>query len=213
MTMANHDPAMIKSNYARNDKDRYWTDPWVTRCLLDVAPSHWGAMQGRVWEPAAGRGDLAGVLIGAGLEVFASDVDLSEFDTDLCEHELIDFLDQTEAPRNVSAVITNPPYDRAHDFVKHALSFWEVDVVAMFLRAEWNHAKTRRELFEREDFAFEIVLTTRPRWDWHLPEEEIAKRKMEGSYHGPRHNYSWFVWDRRWEGNSTQYWRGSKDVA
>lgn len=206
------DPAMTHSNFDRRPRDQYWTEPWVTRALLRVFGPQMLTMQARggvLWEPAAGRGDMVGEMIGYGLRVHASDVDPSNWNSELGHVEPRDFLDVDsllDPPDKTVAIVTNPPYDKAREFIERALQH-DVSLVAMILRSEWNHSSKRCHLFERDDFVAEIVLTARPRWDNWL---EIPKPK-----HGPRHNYSLFVWSpdghREWLNGhdvSTQYWEG-----
>jgi hypothetical protein len=61
--------------------------------------------------------------------------------------------------------------------------------VAMLLRSEFKSGKSqrRREKFGAcMDYWGELVLTTRPRWDYGDPDApEDAS---------PRHNFSWFIW-------------------
>jgi len=203
------DPALYKSNFERRERDRYFTEPWVTRALIRNLPAR--IHQGLVWEPAVGRGDMAREIQDAGYTVTASDIDLSEFPRDLdLDLEVLDFL--TDDPpfswlEDVSAVLTNPPYDKAEEFIRRSLDLG-VGYVAMLLRSEFNHASSRVDLFRNKPFAREIVLTSRPRWDWWLPSEELDLRKLNGQYAGPRHNFSWFIWDRGQEGPSTQVWEG-----
>ena len=195
------DPALFESNFERVDGDRYWTEPWITEALVRHLPS-FPSTGGAVWEPAAGRGDMASVLLKRGYEVFASDVDMSEFSGEhllgqlLCTWAKLDFLTlPTDGiiSRNMVAIITNPPYgdpktdrNKAEIFLRRALEH-DVRLVAMLMRSEFNSGKTRMDLFERPDYAFEIVLTSRPRWDWWF---------CEKSKHSGRHNFSWFVWDK-----------------
>lgn len=197
------DPALYGSNFERLPSDRYWTESWVTNILMRRLATRAARadLEGVVWEPAAGRGDMVRVLLDHGAEVFASDVDLSEFDGGLCDFMQHDFMsgDFDPAVLGISKLITNPPYRNVEDFVRRALAYEDIRLVAMLLRAEFSHANRRTDLFELSSFAFEIKLTTRPRWDWWFRDKPKAS---------PRHNFSWFVWDRGWSGAPTTYWDG-----
>ena len=63
----------------------------------------------------------------------------------------------------VQAIITNPPYALAQNFIEHALELMKPDgIVAMLLRTDFDHAKTRQHLFGGCDqFAKKVVLTKR----------------------------------------------------
>lgn len=212
------------SAYERNDKERYFTEPWATRALTPFIPDYVSARP--LWEPAAGRGDLVRVLSDFGYDVVASDIDLSEYDYDLGSVREEDFL-KTEPTMEIaeeySGIVTNPPYGKeepdefgkrakmplAEQFVRKALEHG-VDFVAMLLRSEFNTAVSRTDLFDRtiHPFAFEVVLTTRPRWDWWLPEPPPPPPGEKKKNKSPMHCYSWFVWDRKWAGPHTTYWCG-----
>jgi hypothetical protein len=192
------DPAMTKSNYARNARDRYWTHPWVTTALLQSVkiPQY-------IWEPAAGRGDITNVLLNQGYDVFSSDIDMSEYrqsdyysmntyeDDFLSDDSLPEMVTNEQKSQRTEGIITNPPYGRnAVAFARHGLEIMknnkDLKFMAMLMRSEFCHAKTRKDLFgECEYYWGEVVLTTRPRWDWWFRDEPEAS---------PRHNFSWFVW-------------------
>jgi len=180
------DPSLYESKYERTTLDRYWTDPWITRALLQHHPLGFF-----VWEPAAGRGDMSNVLLATGRNVVATDLDPSEYDAQDNVCKKLDFLHgPTQDHGWIDAIVTNPPFGKdAQKFVERALEY-DVMTVAMLLRSEFRSGKTRRHLFgDCPMYAGEIVLTTRPLWDWWF------RDKPEAS---PRHNFSWFVWDMRY---------------
>jgi hypothetical protein len=159
-----------------------------------------------VWEPAAGRGDMAAVLGDFGYDVVASDINLSDFDPGICDSFEYNFLGPQLSPTKaqlsgpIQAIITNPPFGKeAEAFVRTALSYQDVRYCAFLLRTVWKSASGRVDLFTdpKHHFAYEVALTWRPRWDWWFRE------KAEKS---PMHNYSWFVWDREWTGPNTTHW-------
>ena len=97
-------------------------------------------------------------------------------------------------PSGVDAIITNPPYDLATEFIEHALRLTEpaAGVVAMLLRTDFDHAKGRAHLFGCcPAFAKKVVLTKRIVW---FEPEPGEKGKS------PSFNHAWFVWDWRHEG-------------
>jgi hypothetical protein len=199
-----HDPAMIKSNYDRNPGDQYWTEPWVTQALIECFP--WFNRPGcKVWEPACGAGHMANALVDSGVNVTqASDIDINvigDIRPGVWVTE-IDFLYSDFGhlcPGPCNTIITNPPFNLHESFLRQALSFRDIHTVCFLLRSDFKHAKKRIDLFEDPRFSCEIVLTSRPRWDdWWNGKPPKAS---------PRHNYSWFVWDRESEfDNPTMVW-------
>src|SRR5262249_38100806 len=91
-----------------------------------------------------------------------------------------------------SAIITNPPYTKAQQFIEHALALMRPGggLVAMLLRTDYDHAASRAHLFAHPAFAKKIVLMKRIRW-------------LEDSTGNPSFNHAWFVWDWQHQGPPT----------
>lgn len=211
------------SGYERREKEQYFTQHWCTQALCPHIPNY--VWRGRVWEPAAGRGDIAAVLQADGIDVFCTDIDTSNFDHETGSISEADFLDPDVIKKfagdsyGVTGIITNPPYGGKVDYYGKKISYAEAFVrtaiesgipfVAMLLRSEFNHGARRRDLFINPDFFFskEIVLTARPRWDWWYDKDPWEKDNA------PMHNFSWFIWDANDEAPCTQVWVGPKDVG
>jgi len=190
------DPQLYSSGYERNRLDRYWTNPWMTRELVGH-PRISNEIHGFIWEPAAGRGDISRELTRSGYAGHSSDLDMSEFDYSIGSGHEGSFLDEVKVPYvngvSCGSIITNPPYNTprgiAADFVRHGLKFlnddYESDVtfMAMLLRSEFRSAKTRDDMFGHcQHYLGELVLTTRPRWDYGEPNAP--------EHASPRHNFS-----------------------
>ncbi len=218
------------SAFERNENDAYYTEPWVTRALLRVC---WEQIQyqGTVWEPACGPGHMAREILGS-RAVYCSDIN-PELPLDILEHDNfkgsdkidflgseLDWMDQFVYKNDIGSLITNPPFGKlAEKFVRRALEMRGISFVAMLLRTDFNHAGGYTDLFTDagNHFAYEVVLTSRPRWDWWMTPEQKRAAKIaagkdpDGKDHGPMHNFSWFVWDQAWQGPSTQFWQGRTD--
>lgn len=212
------------SGYDRNASEKYYTPHWCSQILAELLPDR--AKEGFILEPSAGRGDITYILQQNGMNVVSYDKTPTEDTLPDINVKAGDFFDRRpDKLKRVSGLITNPPFggdnvlhngikmSPAEKFVRHALTM-DIDYVAMLMRTDWNHSKKRKRLFSdpANKFAYEVVLTQRPRWDWWydppIPEEWEEKPKKVG----PMHNFSWFVWDKNWEGPSTQYWRGPEDI-
>jgi hypothetical protein len=161
------------SGYERKERDCYETPEWVTEALLPYLPQML-----KVWEPAAGSGKMARVLERRYRSVYQTDIERG-----------VDFLTSKTGPGFVEAIITNPPYDQAAKFIEHALNLVNpIGLVAMLLRTDFDHAKTRQHLFGQcKVFAKKIVLTKRIKW-------------FEDSTGQPSFNHAWFIWDYEHEG-------------
>lgn len=86
-----------------------------------------------LWEPAAGRGAIIRELRSRGWSVVAQD--LVNYDSDQTILSPIDFLLQQNPPPGVAAIVTNPPYKLANEFIRHGLSFGLPVIVLLRLMA------------------------------------------------------------------------------
>lgn len=173
------------SGYARQERDLYETPEWVTEALLPHLPRRLGD----VWEPAAGRLKMVNVLA-RHMRVYPSDICCSDGSFDG-----VDFLaQQTDRSGNADAIITNPPYELATEFCNHALRLMEpaAGMVAMLLRTDFDHAKSRSHLF-RDCPAFTKKIVLMKRICWFV--EDNGKPKASPSF-----NHAWYVWDWRHQG-------------
>jgi hypothetical protein len=157
------------SGYQRQERDSYETPAWVTEALCPHLPP-----LETIWEPACGSGSMVRVLESWGVKVIATDIAAGQ-----------DFL--VAAPQGVGAIVTNPPYALAQRFIEHALQL-TTGIVAMLLRCDFDHAKTRQHLFSGcPAFAKKLILTRRIVW-------------FEGPKAAPSFNHAWYLWDGKHRG-------------
>ena len=167
--------------------DLYETPPEAVRALLAVEQIPAGA----IWEPACGPGSIVRVLKEAGHRVYATDlVDYASLDQDAAR---IDFLMEQQAPDfHIGAIITNPPYKLAGQFVRHALPL--CPRVIMLLRLAFLESDRRSSILDGGQLARVHVFRNR------LP------RMHRAGWDGPQASsslaFAWFVWDREHSGPS-----------
>lgn len=166
------------SGYERKERDLYETPAWVTLALLP----HLRKL-GCIWEPAAGSGKMVRVL-------------QSIEETVICHSDIetgTDFFQERYPMGGADGIVTNPPYEFATEFVTRSLSLTQVaqGVVALLLRTDFDHAKTRQFLFGTcKQFSKKLVLTKRIKW-------------FEDSKGQPSFNHAWFIWDWKHQGAPT----------
>ncbi len=98
-----------------------------------------------IWEPCAGRGAIARELRAVGFSVIAHDlVDYEGADPGIASG--IDFLLERSAPEGVTAIITNPPFKLADEFIRHGLTL--VPRVIVLLRAMAIEGSRRADLID-----------------------------------------------------------------
>jgi hypothetical protein len=157
--------------------DLYETPAVATQALLHVED-----LPHYIWEPAAGRGAIVDVLRAAGHRVLASD--------------LIDYGDPTHfarrdfllepLPPGCEAIVTNPPFKLAEEFIAHALDL--CPRVVMLLRLAFLESERRCAILENRGLARVHVFRKR------LP------RMHRAGWTGRRSTsavcYAWFCWHR-----------------
>jgi hypothetical protein len=173
-----------RSPLSERGDDLYETPTVVTEALLRVED-----LPHRIWEPAAGRGAIVNVLRGRGHDVVATDL----VDYGIPGQEARrDFLLE-RAQDGVGAIVTNPPYKLADQFVEHALKL--CPRVIMLLRLAFLESVRRTPILD----------------SGHLARVHVFKRRApmmhrEG-WTGPKITsalaFAWFVWDRSHSGSTT----------
>jgi hypothetical protein len=173
-----------ETSYARVERDLYPTrERWVTEALL----AHVDLAGRSVWEPAAGKGDMAEVLKADGADVHCSDIAAYGYPLDA----VCDFTRAT-APRRFDAIVTNPPggprNTLAETFVETGLHhIADGGLLALLLPADFDCAGSRRRFFaDCPLFRAKLVLTRRIVWFV----------RPDGKREAPKENHAWFVWER-----------------
>ena len=131
-------------------------------------------MPRQVWECACGDGALARMLVDAGYEVFASDLIDRGYGMGG-----VDFL---TAPLRGDAIVTNPPFILADEFIRRA-NFMGVRYMALLLRAGFFNGPDRKKLWDEWPPARIHNLGWRP--DLFGIGEPDERCKV-----------TWFIWDR-----------------
>ncbi|WP_109150232.1 hypothetical protein [Azospirillum sp. TSO5] len=171
-----------ESGHERSDFDWYPTEPWITAGALDKL-----TLRGEVLEPACGDGAMARILREAGYRTWATDIHDHGYDGLDGLHNFLD-TPPLDAACGIRTIFTNPPFGErgklAEAFVRHALKLMMPvgGMVAMFLRVDFDSARTRSDLFERcPHWSRKLVLTSRAQF-------------FAGEYGGKK-NHAFFVWD------------------
>ena len=175
--MLNHSAQSGQHLRSERGHDLYETPACATEALLKVEP----ALPLWLWEPCAGRGAITRVLRDHGHVVIASDlIDYGNLDF------VRDFLLESKMLAGCDAVVTNPPYDIADEFVRHALDL--SPRVYLLLGLAFLESIRRTDVLERRGLARVHVFRRR------LP------MMHRDQWAGPRASsaipFAWFVWER-----------------
>jgi hypothetical protein len=171
--------------------DCYETAPEATYALLKAEK-----LPRDLWEPACGPGAIVRILRGAGHKVLGTD--LVDYDSPDQDHSGWDFLLERELPKladgdAVEAIVTNPPFKLASEFVEHALKL--CPRVVMLLRLTFLESTGRTPILDNGNLARVHVFKNR-----------LPMMHRDG-WTGPRVSnptaFGWFVWDRDHRGPTT----------
>ncbi len=176
----------------------YPTPPEATRALLSVE-----SFDGPIWEPACGEGHIARVLMAAGLDVVATDLNDRGFGT-----VGVDFLRQRAMrgkhivpEARLRHIVTNPPYGAglADAFIETSLAFTAETggKVAMLLNLNslCHHSRTTwwRTHPPARIYAIDSVVC------WSEPDRAPPR-------HFAANRYYWAVWTPDHVGPSAFWW-------
>jgi hypothetical protein len=170
-----HSCQVQRHTYAERGLDCYQTPAVAVEALLRVEQ-----LPHRIWEPAAGKGAIVHVLRDHGHAMIASDIhDYGGL------HFVRDFLGESKVPTGCEAIVTNPPYQRAEEFVAHALEL--APMVVMLLRLAFMESERRCGILEGRGLARVHVFRRR------LP--MMHRDGWEGRKANSGMAFAWFVWD------------------
>jgi hypothetical protein len=181
--MLDHSCQVQRHPLSERGLDLYETPAEAVRALLRVEP-----LPHTIWENAAGRSAIVRVLRDAGYAVIASDVyDYGGLDF------IQDFLTTTAMPAGAGAIVTNPPYKLAEQFVAHALDL--CPLVIMLMRLAFLESERRCGILEGRGLARIHVFRKR------LP--MMHRDCWKGRKANSGMAFCWMVWDRNYTGPTT----------
>lgn len=155
---------------------------------------------GQVWEPAAGEGDLALVLLEAGFPTYVTDLYVRPGKLPSPPDEL-DFMSARKLPAKDIPIITNPPYrigDSGDEFVRHALTL-KPRYAAFFLPVTFQAGLNRADLLEGSVGGLRLARIITLAWRCTLKPPRL---KLSS---GGVTTFAWFVWERGHKGPPTHH--------
>lgn len=160
--------------------DLYETPAVATEALLRVEK-----LPEIIWEPACGPGSIVRTLREAGHRVYATDlVDYGCPDSE----SRVDFLMEHNAPTYIGAIVTNPPFKLANEFVAHGLML--APKVVMLLRLAFLEGQGRSQILDSGLLARVYIFRNR------LPMMHRAGRGTKvAKTNTSAMAFAWFVWE------------------
>ena len=156
--------------------DLYETPSCATDTLLREYP-----LPVNIWEPACGRGAISRILEKAGHNVISTDlVDYGYGDSG------VDFLMEWRRRDGVEAIVTNPPFKNANDFVRKSLEL--APKCIMLLRLAFLEGAGRSDIIDGHLSELLVGIERLPmmhRDGWDGPKKSNAAQP-----------FAWFVFER-----------------
>jgi hypothetical protein len=188
MTNLDHRANAGMHPYGERGLDNYGTPPIAGRKLLEVEGEQMRGMV--VAAPAAGTGQgIVLPLRAAGLTVIASDV--ADYGCPACE--IVDFFTMKTAPRGAKIAVFNPPFIRAAEFIRHALTLFPL--VISLGRLAFLESEARSDLIDDGPLARVHVFRRR------LP--MMHRRNWQGPKSTSSVAFAWFTFERDHRGSIT----------
>jgi hypothetical protein len=174
--------AQRRHAYAEKNEDAYFTCPEAAICLLHLERPY---LPRTLLEPCAGDGAISLVLQRAGYDVAAFDIK----DHGLPGCQLSNYFKLTPPP-GIEGVVTNPPFNRARQFLEKALADGN-RYIALLVRTNFLF-----EAAERTELLDVLHPPTRV-WMADLRLPMMHRAGWTGKRASSNTAYSWAVWDRR----------------
>lgn len=196
MTQNRSSAVMEQRHVDKAGPDDFPTPPWATRALIRevLQPRGLDFSTKTVWEPACNRGYMARPLAESFGHVLTSDI--ADYGW-TGQQALGDFLGgrfHCPASGHVMAfdapdwIVTNPPFNKAAEFVRHALTIAREGVAIIARVAFLEGGDRHRELFGAA-------------MPWLVLQHVERVPMNEGGYdpkNGTATAYAWFVWRKGW---------------
>ncbi len=161
------------------EAEMFETDEWAVESLLDVE-----LLTPLVIDPCCGRGVLGQAAARRGYCVESFDL----YDWGFGQTGQ-DFLTWSDAPKADFTILMNPPFSRACDFVRHAVSLNPRKIVCFQRFAWWESGD--RSAFWAEHRPARVHICRSRATCWRL---DIAPADRKGR--GSSTAHAWFVWER-----------------
>lgn len=196
--MLDHSCQVQRHTLADRKDDLYETPDVAVEALL-----HAERLPHHIWEPACGPGRIVNILRRNGHTVWATD--LVDYGCPVSESG-IDFLMERQTRLDVEAIVTNPPFKLAGEFVARALEL--CPRVIMLMRLAFMESEKRCGILDNGQLARVHVFRKR------LP--MMHRAGWEGRKSNSGMAFAWFVWDRDHTGPTELHrisWDRSYDFA
>lgn len=184
-------------NNDREDLDFYQTPSYATKTLVD----YFDVKSKLIWEPMAGNGMIAKELSTKGYSVYATDIIERKFKL----NDIVDYFNVHSfgVTNDDFAVVTNPPYKYANEFLKHTLEDIKPKTCCVFLPVRYLEGKTRyNEIYSKYKPCKVLMYVQRLGC---FTDKDVEDGKVSERGVGSAVAYMWLCFDRdNWSNQETK---------
>lgn len=173
----------------REDLDFYQTPSYATKTLVE----HFDLKSKFIWEPMAGNGMISKGLAAAGYAVYSTDIVERSYKLDA----VLDYFlcNGYNAKGDDFAIVTNPPYKVANEFLKHTLEVVQPKACCVFLPVRYLEGIERYEKIYSKHKPSKILMYVRRLGCFTLKDIAAGKKLTEYGV-GSAVAYMWLCFDR-----------------
>ena len=188
----------VNPNAKRQAEDFYATDPYVINRSIEFF--HKIRLNNNLWECSCGNGSLSERLKDFEYNVYSSDIINRGYG------EVADFPISTST--NNRDIITNPPFELAYQFVRHAYDIMDDGQKALFfLKIQFLETEKCAELFHECGLKYVGVMSNRICCAMNGEfDKYFSKDKVTGVYKGGTQMYAWYVFEKGHTGQAILDW-------
>ena len=171
------------------DMDFYATHPESVELFLKKCKERNFILPEKIWECACGDGAISKVLQKEGYDVLSTDFVDRGFGQGNVDFLLLSKDDII--PDYLNCIFTNPPYNKAKEFVDKALELINDNgLVIMFLKTTFLETKGRLELFKKHKL----------KYVWQYVNRQGCGKNGGVFKNGGAAAYAMFIWDKSYDG-------------
>lgn len=172
--------------WERDEYDWYVEPIECSMALLDYLK-----IEGLIWDPACGMGNIISSCEALGLKAFGSDIVRRNA---YCSRE-VDFLSANNDEK-ADHIVSNPPFGVSENFVRHALKIMPTgSTVSMILPLVWASGfSTKRSWLPESPLKYLMPISPRPSMP---PGAVIVAGEKPGN--GTK-DFAWFTWEIGYSG-------------
>lgn len=177
-----------KEGEEREENDFYATHPKAIIPLMEFLKYENGGKN--IYEPGCGKGHLSEMM-----KLYGHNVTC----TDLIDRGYgvsgVDFLQPNDYDKQYDAIVMNPPYKHALEFIKKSITL--APIVCAFLRIAFLESRRRSEFFKTNPPRYVCVFIDR------VPS---SKNAVFDAKESSAVCYAWFIWERGFKGRPEIVW-------